>query len=96
MIEKEIDRAKADFNNALEKNQSTPAMEGWILKTTEGGIPEIQSSKGEDRTLDDDLEIWHKVWLKAEQGSELHAAALIYIELANKEHFDTIQQLTDD
>jgi len=96
MIEKEIDKAKADFYNALEKNPSTPEMEGWILKATEDGIPEIQSSKGEDRTLDDDLEIWHKVWLKAEQGSELHAAALIYIELANKEHFDTIQQLTDD
>lgn len=96
MVEKEIDKARANFNYALEKNPMTLTNEGWVLKTTEGGIPEIQSSKGEDRTLDDDLEIWHKVWLKAEQGSELHAAALIYIELANKEHFDAIQQLTDD
>ncbi|MBU2898339.1 hypothetical protein [Vibrio hepatarius] len=49
MIEKEIDKAKAkakaDFNNALEKNQSMPATEGWILKTKEDGIPKIQSSK---------------------------------------------------
>ncbi len=87
-----LDKAKEDFELLYQANKELAYNEGWEVIYSDDK-PEIKAVNNTDDDFDSNIIAFGKVLDMAEKGSELHAATLIYIELANPSHYESFTGL---